>query len=93
MPGSWKPTALSVDESSLTGESVPVDKDASVVLAADAPLAERLNQVYTSTLVTRGRARALVVGYGHVHRTGAHSRPGAPGQRAPHPRCNRQWMN
>ncbi|HAF61192.1 MAG TPA: ATPase [Anaerolineaceae bacterium] len=55
---------LSVDESALTGESLPVQKDARVVLAEDAPLAERYNMVFSSTLVTRGKGTALVVGTG-----------------------------
>jgi Ca2+-transporting ATPase len=55
---------LAVDESSLTGESVPVEKDASSTLETATPLAERFNMVYTGTLVTRGRGSAVVVGTG-----------------------------
>ena len=55
---------LAVDESSLTGESVPVDKAAGSEKAADTLLAERSNMVYSGTLVTRGRGKALVVGTG-----------------------------
>ncbi len=54
---------LQVDESTLTGESVPVDKDANAVAAA-APLAERRSMVYRGTAVTRGRAKAVVVATG-----------------------------
>ncbi|WP_415383380.1 cation-translocating P-type ATPase [Halosimplex sp. TS25] len=52
--------SLEVDEAALTGESVPVEKDAG---AADpeTPLAERANMVYKGTNVTRGRAVAVVV--------------------------------
>jgi Ca2+-transporting ATPase len=46
---------LAVDESSLTGESVPVDKDADSVEGDDVPLVERVNTVYSGTLITRGR--------------------------------------
>jgi Ca2+-transporting ATPase len=55
---------LATDESSLTGESLPVDKEANVVLAAEAPLAERQNLVFGGTTVTRGQATAVVVATG-----------------------------
>ena len=54
---------LQVDESALTGESVPVDKQ-SGVLAPDTPLAERRNLAFTSTLVTYGQARGVVFATG-----------------------------
>lgn len=50
---------LKVDESALTGESVPVDKMAEEI-AEDAPLAERHNQAFMSTFVTYGRAEGIV---------------------------------
>ena len=50
---------LEVDEASLTGESVPVEKTTGVV-EADTPLAERENMLYKGTNVTRGRAVAVV---------------------------------
>ena len=55
---------LAVDESALTGESLPVEKDALVTLATDSPLSERVNMVYTGTVVTRGSGRAVVVATG-----------------------------
>lgn len=55
---------LQVDESTLTGESVPVDKGTGKLPDADCPLAERMNMVYASTLVTRGRGTALVASTG-----------------------------
>jgi Ca2+-transporting ATPase len=55
---------LALDESSLTGESLPVDKHATPVKAVDTPLAERANMVYSGTLVTRGRGKALVASIG-----------------------------
>ena len=54
---------LAVDESALTGESVPVDKAVDPV-AATAPLAERSSMLYAGTAVTRGRGRALVTATG-----------------------------
>ena len=55
---------LAVSEASLTGESVPVDKEAGVVLPADAPLAERRNLVFAATNVVRGRGTAILVATG-----------------------------
>ncbi|TJY60954.1 cation-translocating P-type ATPase [Sinimarinibacterium sp. CAU 1509] len=51
------------DESSLTGESQPVDKF-SAVLPDDRPLAERANMAYKGTLAVRGRAVGLAVATG-----------------------------
>ncbi len=53
-----------VDESALTGESLPVDKLEAGVLAPNTPLAERANMVFYGSHVVRGRARALVVATG-----------------------------
>ncbi|MCG6889279.1 MAG: HAD-IC family P-type ATPase [Gammaproteobacteria bacterium] len=53
---------LEVDESLLTGESLPVLKDGAIVLAADVALGDRVNMLFTGTLVGRGRARGVVVG-------------------------------
>lgn len=53
--------AFEVDESALTGESVPVAKSpAAAGLPANTPLAERTNAVYLHTQVTKGRAVVLV---------------------------------
>ncbi|WP_343772208.1 cation-transporting P-type ATPase [Natronoarchaeum mannanilyticum] len=54
---------LRVDESALTGESVPVGKT-SDPLDEDVPLAERENMLYKGTYVTRGSAEAVVVATG-----------------------------
>jgi cation-transporting ATPase F len=51
---------LQIDESALTGESVPVEKR-TVALPVDTQLADRGNMVYSSTLVTYGTALGLVV--------------------------------
>ena len=52
---------LEVDESLLTGESLPVLKDDNNVLAEDVALGDRINMLFTGTLVGRGRARGVVV--------------------------------
>ena len=54
---------LQVDESALTGESVPVSKQVAE-LPAEVPLADRRNLAYTSTLVTYGQARGVVFATG-----------------------------
>jgi len=50
-----------LDESALTGESVPVEKKATAICAPDCPLAERNNMAFMGTAVTRGRGRGVVV--------------------------------
>ncbi|HKJ26648.1 MAG TPA: HAD-IC family P-type ATPase, partial [Anaerolineales bacterium] len=55
---------LKVEEAALTGESVPVQKDAGITLAEDASLGDRKNSAYMGTLVSYGRGRGLVVNTG-----------------------------
>jgi Ca2+-transporting ATPase len=55
---------LRVDESSLTGESVPVDKDADAVLPEDTALADRVNMAFMGTTVVYGRGVGVVVATG-----------------------------
>ncbi len=52
------------EESALTGESLPVEKDAAALIAPDAPLSERRNMVYAGGSIQYGRARAVVTGTG-----------------------------
>lgn len=56
--------SLLVDESSLTGESFPVEKDADVVLAPEAALSERTTIVLFGTHVVSGTARAVAAATG-----------------------------
>jgi len=55
---------LSVDQALLTGESAPAGKRADLVMPPNTPVAERSNMVFSSTVATRGRGRALVVATG-----------------------------
>ena len=55
--------SLQVNESSLTGESTNVEKT-DMVIEGKAALADRVNMVYSGSLVTYGRAQVLVTGTG-----------------------------
>lgn len=56
--------SLKVEEAALTGESVPVEKDAGAVLATQAPLAERSNMAYMGTTVVYGRGEGVACATG-----------------------------
>lgn len=56
--------SLQCEESALTGESVPVQKDKNVQVADNAPLGDRLNMVYSGCSVTYGRGRFVVTATG-----------------------------
>jgi len=55
---------LRIQEASLTGESSPVGKNASVVLDGDMPLGDRTNSAFMGTLVTYGRGKGIVTATG-----------------------------
>lgn len=55
---------LKVEESSLTGESVPVDKDANWIAKEDVPLGEQKNSAFMSTIATYGRGMGIVINTG-----------------------------
>ena len=55
---------LKADESAMTGESVPVSKQAVSSLPEDTALAERKNMVVSSTVITNGRATCVVTATG-----------------------------
>ena len=58
---------LKVEEATLTGESVPVEKDAFALLEKDEqdiPLGDQLNMLFMSTLVTVGRGTGIAVATG-----------------------------
>ena len=55
---------LKIEEASLTGESVPVIKDANEVFETEVPLGDRVNMAYMSTNVVNGRGSGVVVSTG-----------------------------
>ncbi|QQR91869.1 MAG: cation-transporting P-type ATPase [Myxococcales bacterium] len=62
---------FSVEEAALTGESVPVEKKADLLLANETPLAERANLVFMGTISTRGHARGIVAHTGRFTELGS----------------------
>ncbi len=56
--------SLKSEESALTGESVPSEKDASLIIAEDAPLGDRTNMVFSGCSITYGTATAIVTATG-----------------------------
>ena len=55
---------LKIQEASLTGESVPVKKDANAILAQDCALGNRRNMAFSSSIVTYGRGQGVVTTIG-----------------------------
>ncbi len=57
-------SSLKSDESALTGESLPSEKDAECVIDIDSPLGDRHNMLYSGCSITYGTAKAVVVATG-----------------------------
>lgn len=56
--------AVKAEEASLTGEAVPSEKQADIILPENTPPADRVNMIFSSTYITAGHGRAIVVGTG-----------------------------
>ena len=59
-----KTSNLKVEESSLTGETLPVLKDENVVLSENIPIGDMINMVFSSSIVVNGHGEAIVVDTG-----------------------------
>lgn len=59
-----KSVSMKADESSLTGESLPVEKDAEIVLSQEVGVGDRVNIVYMSTPIVYGRGEGVVIATG-----------------------------
>ncbi len=76
---------LSVDESLLTGESIPAAKEVDAVFAAEAPLGDRRNMLYAGTTVLSGRVTGAVAATGARTEIGRIAEVLARGEGAPPP--------
>ncbi len=56
--------SLKSEESALTGESVPSEKDASLIIDENAPIGDRTNMIFSGCSITYGTATAVVTGTG-----------------------------
>ncbi len=61
---------LKIQEAALTGESVPVEKDANAVLPEDASIGDRINMAYSSCSVTYGHGMGVVTAIGNQTEVG-----------------------
>ena len=58
---------LKSQEASLTGESVPVEKMSKEISEKEVGIGDRTNMLFSSSLITYGRGRAIVVETGYIY--------------------------
>lgn len=80
---------LSIDQSLLTGESLPVGKDAAAVLAGDTSLGDRRTMLYAGTTLLSGRATGVVAASGRATEIGRIAEALATGPAPPAPLVSR----
>lgn len=61
---------LKVEESALTGESNSILKDSNVKLTSNVPTSDMINMIFSSTIITNGRANAIVTETGMMAKVG-----------------------
>ncbi|MCD5001608.1 cation-translocating P-type ATPase [Enterococcus saccharolyticus] len=60
----FEASSLKIEEAALTGESVPVEKEVTVLEAGDIGIGDRINMAYSNSNVTYGRGKGIVVNTG-----------------------------
>lgn len=61
---------LQIEESALTGETIPVLKNPNIILSSNIPIGDIINMVFSSTIVTNGHAEAIVTDIGMKTKVG-----------------------
>lgn len=62
---------LQTEESALTGESLPIEKDENAVVDEDAPIGDVFHTVFSGSLITNGRAKTIITATGMDTEMGA----------------------